>query len=405
MHYSVEETPLGTAGSVKHAEALLDETFLVISGDALCDFDLTAIVAAHKAGGAVATLGLKSVENPLEFGVVIIDEDGRIERFLEKPSWGQVFSDTINTGVYVLEPEVLRNVPADEPYDFSKQLFPALLSRGKHLYGHVLEGYWQDVGNLEQYRQANFDALDGRIELDLPGIRLRDNVYLGDGVQLPELGQIQGPAFVGNYSKIEPGARIGAYSVLGQNAVVKDGAQIERSVIDSGSYIGQSARIEGAILGKGVDVRGACGGQRGRGDRRRVLDRLAVGAGAEREGVPVQDDRGRGRDPLQPDLGVSRHHDPVRPRRGERPRQRRHHARRGLPDRDGLRHDAGARRADRGQPRRQPGGAHDQAVADIGACRDRRQRLRPAGGDAGRGPAPAQDRRAGGRRARPDLAG
>src|SRR6476659_2116343 len=198
LHYSVEETPLGTAGSVKHAEALLDETFLVISGDALCDFDLTAIVAAHKAGGAAATLGLKSVENPLEFGVVIIDEDGRIERFLEKPSWGQVFSDTINTGVY---------------------------------------------------------ALDGRIELDLPGIRLRDNVYLGDGVQLPELGQIQGPAFVGNYSKIEPGARIGAYSVLGQNAVVKDGAQIERSVIDSGSYIGQSARIEGAILGKGVDVR------------------------------------------------------------------------------------------------------------------------------------------------------
>ena len=255
LHYSVEETPLGTAGSVKHAEALLDETFLVISGDALCDFDLTAIVAAHKAGGAVATLGLKSVENPLEFGVVIIDEDGRIERFLEKPSWGQVFSDTINTGVYVLEPEVLKNVPADEPYDFSKQLFPALLSRGKHLYGHVLEGYWQDVGNLEQYRQANFDALDGRIELELPGIRLRDNVYLGDGVQLPELGQIQGPAFVGNYSKIESGARIGAYSVLGQNAVVKDGAQIERSVIDSGSYIGMSARIEGAILGKGVDVR------------------------------------------------------------------------------------------------------------------------------------------------------
>jgi mannose-1-phosphate guanylyltransferase / phosphomannomutase len=255
LHYSVEETPLGTAGSVKHAEALLDETFIVISGDALCDFDLGEILQAHRDHGAVATLGLKSVENPLEFGVVIIDEDGRIERFLEKPSWGQVFSDTINTGVYVLEPEVLRNVPAGEPYDFSKQLFPDLLSRGKPLYGHVLDGYWQDIGNLDQYRQANFDALDGRIALELPGIRLRDNVYLGDGVQLPELGQIEGPAYVGNYSKIEVGARIGAYSVLGNNAVVKDGAQIARSVIDSGSYIGQSARIEGAILGKGVDVR------------------------------------------------------------------------------------------------------------------------------------------------------
>src|SRR5437899_1387283 len=253
--YSVEESPLGTAGSVRLAAKQLDETFLVISGDALCDVDLSALIAFHRERRAAVTIGLKAVDNPLEFGIVVTDEEGRIERFLEKPSWGQVFSDTINTGVYVLEPEVLRNVPADEPYDFSKQLFPALLSRGKHLYGHVLEGYWQDVGNLEQYQQANFDALDGRIELDLPGIRLRDNVYLGDGVQLPELGQIQGPAFVGNYSKIEPGARIGAYSVLGQNAVVKDGAQIERSVIDSGSYIGQSARIEGAILGKGVDVR------------------------------------------------------------------------------------------------------------------------------------------------------
>jgi mannose-1-phosphate guanylyltransferase/phosphomannomutase len=255
LHYSVEETPLGTAGSVKHAEALLDETFVVISGDALCDFDLSAIVRAHREAGAVATLGLKSVENPLEFGVVIIDEDGRIERFLEKPSWGQVFSDTINTGVYVLEPEVLRMVPDGEPYDFSKQLFPDLLSRGKPLHGHVLEGYWQDIGNLDQYRQANFDALDGKIGLDIPGIRLRENVYLGDGVQLPDLGQVDGPAFVGNYSKIDPGARVGAHSVLGNNAVVKEGAQVTRSVIDSGSYIGASARVEGAILGKRVDVR------------------------------------------------------------------------------------------------------------------------------------------------------
>src|SRR5436305_2378795 len=141
----------------------------------MCDLGLTVIVAAQKAGGAVATLGLKSVENPLEFGVVIIDEDGRIERFLEKPSWGQVFSDTINTGVYVLEPEVLRQVPDGEPYDFSKHLFPDLLSRVKALHGHVLEGYWQDIGNLDQYRQANFDALDGRIRLDIPGIRLREN--------------------------------------------------------------------------------------------------------------------------------------------------------------------------------------------------------------------------------------
>ncbi len=255
LHYSVEETPLGTAGSVKNAEAWLDETFVVISGDALCDFDLTAIVEYHRERNAAATIALKSVENPLEFGVVIVDEDGRVERFLEKPSWGQVFSDTINTGVYVLEPSVLRAVPADEPYDFSKQLFPDLLERGRPIFGYVAEGYWQDIGNLDQYRQANYDTLDGKVALELQGIRLRENVILGDGVQLPALDQVEGPAYVGNYCKIDPGARIGPYSVLGNNVIVKEGAQVIRSMVDSGGYIGRSARVEGAIVGKGVDVR------------------------------------------------------------------------------------------------------------------------------------------------------
>jgi mannose-1-phosphate guanylyltransferase / phosphomannomutase len=255
LHYSVEERPLGTAGSVKNAEELLDETFLVISGDALCDFDLDELIAAHRSNGAAATLALKAVDNPLEFGVVITDSDGRVERFLEKPSWGQVFSDTINTGVYVVEPEVLRAVPEGTPYDFSKQLFPDLLERGKPIFGHVATGYWQDIGNLDQYRQANFDALDGSVELELSGIRLRDNVLLGEGVQLPDLEQIEGPAFIGNFCQVDAGARIGPYTVLGPNVVVKEGASVVRSTVDSGSYVGRSARVEGTILGKGVDVR------------------------------------------------------------------------------------------------------------------------------------------------------
>ena len=123
----------------------------------------------HREKGAAVTIGLKSVDNPLEFGIVVTDEDGRVERFLEKPSWGQVFSDTINTGIYVLEPEVLRHVPTDRPYDFSKELFPLLLEMGRPIYGYVCEGYWQDIGNLDQYRQANFDALDERVRLDDPG--------------------------------------------------------------------------------------------------------------------------------------------------------------------------------------------------------------------------------------------
>src|SRR5919197_97864 len=154
IEYSGEESPLGTAGSVRLASDRLDETFLVISGDALCDVDLSEIVRTHEEKGAAVTIGLKSVENPLEFGIVVTDEDGRIERFLEKPSWGQVFSDTINTGIYVLEPEVLRHVPIDRPHDFSKELFPLLLEMGRPLYGYVCDGYWQDIGNLDQYRQA-----------------------------------------------------------------------------------------------------------------------------------------------------------------------------------------------------------------------------------------------------------
>src|SRR5436189_181883 len=181
IEYSVEESPLGTAGSVRLATDHLDGTALVISGDALCDIDLTELCRAHKEKGAAVTIGLKSVENPLEFGIVVTDSDGRIERFLEKPSWGQVFSDTINTGIYVLEPEVLRHVPTDRPFDFSKELFPLLLEMGRPLYGSVMEGYWQDIGNLDQYRQANFDALDENVRLNIPGLGIRGNGWLGEG--------------------------------------------------------------------------------------------------------------------------------------------------------------------------------------------------------------------------------
>src|SRR5438105_4389152 len=181
IKYSVEESPLGTAGSVRLASEKLDETFLVISGDALCDVDLSEIMRVHREREAAVTIGLKSVDNPLEFGIVVTDEDGRIERFLEKPSWGQVFSDTINTGIYVLEPECLRHIPDDRPYDFSKELFPLLLEMGRPLYGHAFDGYWQDIGTLDQLRQANFDALDERVKLNVPGIRLRGTSGWGRG--------------------------------------------------------------------------------------------------------------------------------------------------------------------------------------------------------------------------------
>ena len=267
VDYSVEEQPLGTAGSVRLARERLDDTFLVISGDALCDVDLTGLVAAHREKGAAVTIALKSVDNPLEYGIVVTDEDGRVERFLEKPSWGQVFSDTINTGIYVLEPEVLRHIPTDRPYDFSKELFPLLLEMGRPIYGHVLDGYWQDIGNLEQFRQANFDALDGRVQLDIPGLRLRGNVWVSEEVDINEVAGVAGPAFIGANCRIADGASIGAHAVLSQGVIVREGARVTRSVVDAGSYLGRSSVVEGAIIGRGCDLR----------DHVRVHEGVAIG--------------------------------------------------------------------------------------------------------------------------------
>jgi mannose-1-phosphate guanylyltransferase/phosphomannomutase len=154
VQYSVEPHPLGTAGSVKFAQqqlgALNDEPFLVISGDALTDFNLREIIAFHKRVGALATLTLTRVPNPLEYGVITTDGEGRIEAFVEKPSWGQVISDTVNTGIYVLSPELLEEIEPDTVVDFSRDVFPKLVRRGAPLYGYVASGYWTDVGSFEE---------------------------------------------------------------------------------------------------------------------------------------------------------------------------------------------------------------------------------------------------------------
>jgi len=255
VEYSVEESPLGTAGSVRLAAGRLDDTFLVISGDALCDVDLGRLIAFHREKQASVTIGLKSVDNPLEFGIVVTDDEGRVERFLEKPSWGQVFSDTINTGIYVLEPEVLKHIPTDRPFDFSKELFPLLLDMGRPIYGFVMDGYWQDIGNIDQFRQANFDALDEKVRLEISGIRIRGNVWLGEGVDLHDLEALEGPLYIGNYCRIAPDATVGAYSVLATSVTLRERARTSRSIVDASTYIGRSTIVEGAVIGRSCDLR------------------------------------------------------------------------------------------------------------------------------------------------------
>ncbi len=256
MHidYTVEETPAGTAGSIRLAKDLLDDTFLVISGDALTDFDLTSVIEFHRRREAMITIALKSVENPLEFGVVIVDEEGRIQRFLEKPGWGQVFSDTVNTGIYVIEPEVLDHIPEGQPYDFSHNLFPKLFDMRKPLYGVVCEGYWQDIGSLEQYLQANRDALDGKIQLTPPGVRLKGNVWVDHNAAIDSLDGVEGPAVIGANVRLEPGAMVHAHTVLGNNVVLRAGAQVSDSVLGENVYLASGAVVAGAVLGNAVEI-------------------------------------------------------------------------------------------------------------------------------------------------------
>jgi mannose-1-phosphate guanylyltransferase / phosphomannomutase len=253
--YSTEESPLGTAGSVKKVEQYLDETFIVISGDAMTDIDLTAAVAFHKKNRALATLVLKSVPNPLQFGVVITDDDGRIQRFVEKPNWSQVFSDTVNTGIYILDPKIFAHIPDDQPFDFSKDLFPKLLKGRKRLFGYVADGYWQDIGSIEQYMQVHQDLLRGETMFKPEGFKIGRSVWLDGGAQVDPMASLRGPIVIGKNAKIEAGARIRPYSVIGNNTVVKAGSFVSRAVIGENCYIGAGAELRGCAIGRTCDVK------------------------------------------------------------------------------------------------------------------------------------------------------
>ncbi|NPV26173.1 MAG: NTP transferase domain-containing protein [Firmicutes bacterium] len=255
MRYFVEEVPLGTAGSVKNAEAFLDDTFLVISGDALTDLDLSAAIAFHREKKSIATIVLTVVDSPLEYGVVITEQQGRITQFLEKPSWGEVFSDQVNTGIYILEPEVLTYFKAGQNFDFSKDLFPLLLKHNQPLYGCVVPGYWCDVGNLQQYQQAHTDILAGRVKVNIPGRCVGDQIWVGPGSEIHPTASLRGPLLIGDNCQIGPDVVIEPYSVLGNNTVVEARASVKRSILWDSNYIGKKAELRGATLGNRVKVK------------------------------------------------------------------------------------------------------------------------------------------------------
>ncbi|HSO93878.1 MAG TPA: sugar phosphate nucleotidyltransferase, partial [Candidatus Dormibacteraeota bacterium] len=246
--YVVEDAPLGTAGSVKNAQAYLDEPFIVISGDALTDIDLGQAIEFHRERHAVATIVLTSVASPLEFGVVITNSDGTINRFLEKPSWGEVFSDQVNTGIYILEPQVLDLLPPAAVVDWSSDVFPKMLRGGMPLYGYLASGYWCDIGNIQTYYQANWDALEGRVQVEIAGERRDGNVWIGEDVELGHDVRLVGPAYIGQECKIKRGVFINGPVCVGNFSVVDENTKISNSIIWSYSYIGENSRLRQSIV-------------------------------------------------------------------------------------------------------------------------------------------------------------
>ncbi len=255
MTYAVEEEqPLGTAGCVKNIEQWLDDTFITISGDAITDFDLQAAIAFHREKKSQATLVLTRVPNPVEFGVVITDKDGRIKRFLEKPSLSEIFSDTVNTGIYILEPEVLKYLPENEESDFSKDLFPLLLEKGEPMYGYVADGYWCDVGHLEAYREAQYDGLYKKVKLDFPYYEKSEGIWIGSNTYIDSSAIIETPALIGDNCRIGARVRIEAGTVIGDNVTIGSDADLKRPIIWNGASIGDEAHLRACTVSRGTRI-------------------------------------------------------------------------------------------------------------------------------------------------------
>ena len=253
IRYVVEETPLGTGGAVKNAEAELDGTTIVFNGDILTDVDLPAVVRRHREARASATLVLAPVPNPAAYGLVELDEAGRCRRFIEKPDPSQITTDTINAGIYVLEKETLSLMPPGVNHSIERAFFPALLGRGDHVAAYVHRGYWIDIGTPEKYLQVHRDILRGRFPVALRG-RAVSGGWIEGQAEIDPKAELQGPFYIGPGCHVAAGARVGPDAVLVADVRLAGGAAVQDSVVWRGAEIGAGARVSGSLVGQAVRI-------------------------------------------------------------------------------------------------------------------------------------------------------
>lgn len=253
--YSIEDEPLGTAGSVKKIEKYLNDTFIVLSADALTDIDLKQVIDFHKEKNCIATIALQRVANPIEYGVVITSDDGKIQKFMEKPGWGEVFSDTVNTGIYILEPVIFDYMAKNQSYDFSRDLFPAILENKKDIYGYITEGYWCDIGNIQQYQQANEDLLKNRFKSDISQKMEKNGIWIDDGAIIHPSANIKSPAIIGKDCRIGADVFIGENTIVGDNCIIEDAVSLDRAILCCNVYVGKSSRLNKCVICKGTTIK------------------------------------------------------------------------------------------------------------------------------------------------------
>jgi len=249
IRYVVEPQPLGTAGAVKYAEEFLTDSVVVFNGDVLTQVDLASVIKLHRERQARATIVLTPVENPTAYGLVETDADGNVKRFLEKPKADEITCDTINAGIYVLEPETFDRIPANTNWSIERSYFPSLVERAETFVAYIYRGYWIDIGTRQKYMQVHRDIMDGRY-LAPPFSGSSALAWVAPGATVEDGARIEGPCFVDEDVIIKAGARVGPYSVIGRHCHIEEGADIEGSILWPNTWVGAHAHISGAIMGR-----------------------------------------------------------------------------------------------------------------------------------------------------------
>lgn len=249
ISYSKEETLLGTAGGLKKCKNFFDSTFAVMSGDGLSDVDITSAVEFHKKKKSLATMVLKKVETKFSYGITLTNRFNKIVDFVEKPSWGDVFSDTVNTGIYIFEPEIFKYIP-DGFYDFGKDLWPKLLKLNKPIYAYIMNGHWTDIGNIDEYKNGTRDILEGKIIVKINGKKIKNNeVIMDTGSEFDKTVKFIGKSVIGKNCKIGKNVVIDNGTVIGDNVKIQNDAIIKDSIIWNNTVIGKKARLCSSIIG------------------------------------------------------------------------------------------------------------------------------------------------------------